>query len=81
MLRDVPVPSASTLFLFSQVLISIQSLLTDPYCNVCMEPEVGRLYIEDRASFEKTARLWTIRYAMHGTLDPGEGHWKALESG
>ena len=24
----------------TKVLISIQSLLTDPYCDVCMEPEV-----------------------------------------
>ncbi|KAM7283105.1 uncharacterized protein LOC8034341 isoform X2 [Ixodes scapularis] len=68
----------------SKVLISIQSLLTDPYCHVCMEPEVGRLYQEDRPGFERTARLWTIRYAMNGgSLDPGEllGHWRALESG
>lgn len=67
----------------SKVLISIQSLLTDPYCHVCMEPDVGRLYQEDRPSFERTARLWTTRYAMNASLDPGEilGHWRALESG
>uniref|UniRef100_A0A131Z0I6 E2 ubiquitin-conjugating enzyme n=1 Tax=Rhipicephalus appendiculatus TaxID=34631 RepID=A0A131Z0I6_RHIAP len=63
----------------SKVLISIQSLLTDPYCLVCMEPEVGRLYLEDRLGFERTARLWTLRYAMHG--DPSDFHGHALESG
>ncbi|KAH6947132.1 hypothetical protein HPB50_017184 [Hyalomma asiaticum] len=63
----------------SKVLISIQSLLTDPYCLVCMEPEVGRLYLEDRLGFERTARLWTLRYAMHG--GPSDFHGHALESG
>ncbi|KAH3778509.1 hypothetical protein DPMN_179973 [Dreissena polymorpha] len=28
----------------SKVLISLQSLLTNPYCNVRMEPAIGRLY-------------------------------------
>ncbi|KAF2897031.1 hypothetical protein ILUMI_09147 [Ignelater luminosus] len=49
----------------SKVLISIQSLLTDPYCDVCMEPEVGSLYLKDRRAFEEQARLWTWHYAMH----------------
>ncbi|KAG6456527.1 hypothetical protein O3G_MSEX009782 [Manduca sexta] len=49
----------------SKVLISIQSLLTDPYTAVCMEPEVGEMYVRDRAKFESLARRWTWRYAMH----------------
>lgn len=68
----------------SKVLISIQSLLTDPYCHVCMEPEVGHLYQDDRNAFERTARLWTIRYAMNSILDlsdPSNSSWRALESG
>lgn len=60
------------MFVF-QILISIQSLLTDPYCHVCMEPEVGRLYQENRSTFDGIARLWTMRFAMFhkrpGTLD------------
>lgn len=54
----------------SKILISIQSLLTDPYCHVCMEPEVGRLYQENRAAFDGTARLWTVRYAMFNKRPP-----------
>ncbi|XP_076370997.1 uncharacterized protein LOC143256957 isoform X2 [Tachypleus tridentatus] len=68
----------------SKVLISIQSLLTDPYCHVCMEPEVGKLYTEDRKMFERTARLWTVKYAMHNRLAPSgeaDAYARALESG
>ncbi|KAF7413393.1 hypothetical protein HZH68_001882 [Vespula germanica] len=43
----------------SKVLISVQSLLTDPYCQVCMEPELGEMYMNDRERFEEVARAWT----------------------
>ncbi|XP_022915102.1 uncharacterized protein [Onthophagus taurus] len=52
----------------SKVLISIQSILTDPVCDVCMEREVGQLYLEDRTTFEEEARRWTWKYAMHSYL-------------
>lgn len=54
----------------SKVLISIQSLLTDPYCFVCMEPEIGKLYLTEREQFNKVAKLWTWKYAMHDFLFP-----------
>ncbi|XP_071438772.1 uncharacterized protein morgue isoform X2 [Hetaerina americana] len=54
----------------SKVLISVQSLLTDPYTEVCMEPRVGDLYNQDRKTFEDVARAWTWRYAMHDVLLP-----------
>ncbi|KAJ8673499.1 hypothetical protein QAD02_004761 [Eretmocerus hayati] len=49
----------------SKVLISVQSLLTDPYCQVCMEPELGEMYLNERTRFEEIARAWTWKYAMH----------------
>ncbi|XP_050454356.1 uncharacterized protein LOC126853024 [Cataglyphis hispanica] len=54
----------------SKVLISVQSLLTDPYCQVCMEPELGEMYMNDREKFEEVARAWTWRYAMHDVVMP-----------
>jgi ubiquitin-conjugating enzyme E2 D/E len=45
-----------------QVLLSIQSLLTDPFCEVCMEPEIGELYLTDKPSFEAVARYTVYRY-------------------
>ena len=54
----------------SKVLISIQSLLTDPYCYVCMEPVIGKLFTKDRTEFNRIARLWTWKYAMHDFLMP-----------
>jgi ubiquitin-conjugating enzyme E2 D/E len=56
----------------SKVLISIQSLLTDPYCDVCMEPAIGSLYSKNRQEFERISRLWTWKYAMHDFLMPME---------
>lgn len=54
----------------SKVLISVQSLLTDPYCQVCMEPDVGRLYQNERDTFDAIARSWTWRFAMHDVVAP-----------
>jgi hypothetical protein len=41
---------------YVQVLLSIQSLLTDPFCDVCMEPDIGELYLTDKTAFETVAR-------------------------
>jgi len=54
----------------SKVLISIQSLLTDPYVKVCMEPAIGRLYNSNHNVFDRFARLWTWKYAMNDFLMP-----------
>jgi len=54
----------------SKVLISIQSLLTDPYCSVCMEPEVGALYHDNLPLFDQIARLWTWKFAMNDYILP-----------
>ncbi|VEL15536.1 unnamed protein product [Protopolystoma xenopodis] len=51
-----------------KLLISIQSLLTDPYTHVCMEPVIGTLYTENRDKFEELARLWTWKFACHDYL-------------
>ncbi|XP_059476252.1 uncharacterized protein LOC132197166 [Neocloeon triangulifer] len=53
-----------------KVLISVQSLLTDPFCQVCMEPKIGDLYLNDKKSFELMARNWTWKYAMHDAIIP-----------
>lgn len=37
-----------------------------------MEPEIGEMYVRDRARFEALARRWTWRYAMHDILP----YWK-----
>ncbi|KAF6025457.1 morgue [Bugula neritina] len=48
----------------SKILLSIQSLLTDPYLKVSMEPDIAKLYSEDRNLFNQMAREWTWKYAM-----------------
>lgn len=47
-----------------KVLVSIQSLLTDPYCDISMEPEIAKLCERDREEFDRIAREWTVKYAQ-----------------
>eukprot|EP00043_Microstomoeca_roanoka_P001036 m.30592 g.30592 ORF g.30592 m.30592 type:complete len:148 (-) comp10620_c0_seq2:227-670(-) len=46
-----------------KILLSIQSLLTDPNPKDPLRPDVGREYISDKAKFDQTARSWTLKYA------------------
>jgi len=52
----------------SKVLLSIQSLLTDPFWYVCMEPNIGQIYRRNVVEFNRIARLWTWKYAMNDYL-------------
>jgi ubiquitin-conjugating enzyme E2 D/E len=58
------------LLTISQVLISIQSLLTDPFCAVAMETDVAEMYTNQRARFNAVARNWTSKYAMNDVRRP-----------
>ena len=53
----------------SKVLISIQSLLTDPYTKVCMEEEIGELYNTNIVMYEKKAKFYTWKYAMNDYIE------------
>lgn len=46
-----------------KVLLSISSLLTDANPKDPLVPEIARLYMEDRAEFDRKAREWTRLYA------------------
>jgi ubiquitin-conjugating enzyme E2 D/E len=48
----------------SKVLISIGSLLTDPNPKDPLCPDIANQYIQDKGSYEETAREWTQRFAM-----------------
>ncbi|XP_055917614.1 uncharacterized protein LOC129949917 [Eupeodes corollae] len=54
----------------SKLLLSVQSLLTDPFTEVCMEPQLGHMYEHDRRRFENLARSWTWKYAMFEVIPP-----------
>ena len=47
----------------STVLLSICSLLTDPNPNDPLEPDVARMYKDNKLQYEVTARSWTEKYA------------------
>lgn len=48
-----------------KILVSVQSLLTDPYCHLPMEPVVARMYNTDADHYDMLARDWTRKFAMH----------------
>lgn len=52
----------------AKLLLSVQSLLTDPFTSICMEPKIGRIYEHERAKFNALAQFWTWKYAMTEVL-------------
>lgn len=52
----------------SKLLLSVQSLLTDPCPDPCMETEIGRLYKHENEKFNALAKRWTWKYAMKEIL-------------
>jgi ubiquitin-protein ligase len=52
----------------SKLLLSVQSLLTDPCVEPCMEPAIGQLYEHENAKFNALARRWTWKFAMTEVL-------------
>lgn len=56
----------------SKVLISVQSLLSDPFSHICMNRQAADLYTNDREQYEDIARQWTWTYAMHDYIDADE---------
>lgn len=48
----------------SKVLLSILSMLTDPNPKDPLMPDIAQQYINDRASYEISAREWTQLYAQ-----------------
>jgi ubiquitin-conjugating enzyme E2 D/E len=47
----------------AKVLLSIESLLTDPNPDDPFVPEIANLYKKDRAAYKEQATLWTEAYA------------------
>ena len=49
---------------YSQVLLSICSLMCDPNPDDPLVPEIARLYKTDVAKYNENAKEWTRKYAM-----------------
>lgn len=62
-LKDQWSPALST----GTVLLSICSLLTDPNPDDPLEPDIARMYKDNKAAYEKKAHDWTLRYAAGTT--------------
>lgn len=58
-LKDLWSPALS----INKVLLSLCSLLNDPNPKDPLMPYIAREYENDRESFNKNARLWTLKYA------------------
>eukprot|EP01028_Stygiella_incarcerata_P009443 TRINITY_DN4473_c0_g2_i1.p1 TRINITY_DN4473_c0_g2~~TRINITY_DN4473_c0_g2_i1.p1 ORF type:complete len:188 (-),score=33.51 TRINITY_DN4473_c0_g2_i1:461-1024(-) len=51
----------------SSLLVSLQSMLSEPNPSDPLSVEVAELFIEDRKQHDKTAKDWTRRYALRCT--------------
>ncbi len=47
----------------SKVLLSICSLLNDPNPSDPLMPDIAKQYVDDKSSYEKVARQWTLKFA------------------
>lgn len=47
----------------SKVLLSICSLLCDPNPDDPLVTDIAKLYLENRAKYNETAKIWTQKYA------------------
>ena len=57
-------------FIFSIVLLSIQSLLDDPNVDEPLVPEIAYVYKTDRSKYDQIAREWTTKYAFEEDSGP-----------
>lgn len=60
---DILKDAWSPVLTLKTTLVSLQSLLCSPEPNDPQDAEVAKVYLTDRATFERTARYWTETYA------------------
>ena len=60
-LKDAWSPDISV----SQILMAIQNLLINPNIDHPLEPEIAKLYTDDRDKYNETAKEWTEKYAQN----------------
>merc|ERR1712079_825526 len=51
----------------SQLLLSIQSLLTDPNTDSPLVPTIAKQYRDNRKKHDEIAKAWTQKYAQKGS--------------
>jgi ubiquitin-conjugating enzyme E2 D/E len=47
-----------------KIMLSITSFLANPDPKSFLEPEIGKIFVNDHAKYCETAREWTRKYAM-----------------
>ena len=58
-LKDAWSPDISV----GKILLAIQNLLINPNIDHPLEPETAKLYTDNRAKYDETAKEWTEKYA------------------
>jgi len=54
----------SPAFSIRNILLSIISLLIDPDLENALVPEIVKIYKTNRATYENSAKEWTLKYAI-----------------
>ncbi len=60
LLKDAWSPDISV----SKILMAIQNLLINPNIDHPLEPEIAKLYTENKEKYDETAKEWTEKYAQ-----------------
>ncbi|KAJ3700322.1 hypothetical protein LUZ61_004027 [Rhynchospora tenuis] len=63
---DILTNKWSPAYTISEVLLKICTFLVDPILDCPLEPEIARIYMDERSRYEEIARTWTQIYAIDG---------------
>ncbi|KAJ1696700.1 hypothetical protein LUZ63_005436 [Rhynchospora breviuscula] len=53
-------------YTISEVLLQVCNFLVDPILDCPLEPEIARIYKDERSDYENIARTWTQIFAIDG---------------
>ncbi|KAJ1699830.1 hypothetical protein LUZ63_008342 [Rhynchospora breviuscula] len=63
---DILTSKWSPAYTISEVLLKVCTFLVDPILDCPLEPEIARIYKDERSRYEDTARTWTQIFAIDG---------------
>ncbi|KAJ4764969.1 Ubiquitin-conjugating enzyme E2 [Rhynchospora pubera] len=63
---DILTSKWSPAYTISEVLLKVCTFLVDPILDCPLEPEIARIYTDERSHYDDIARTWTQIFAIDG---------------